>query len=214
MKTKKVYLDGHDVYQLMLAECRYGYTRNNHLMPGGAYDHVKKYLPKLLKADLECGLHTAAQLCDECISQQLNGNFFDGLDDEHSNRKEAIEFIDWLLDFIHDKGRDTNYSNFMPYNYDAFLANKEREAAHRYRVFELNSFEEGADVVRELTKEPVSKKEADRILFIEELGVTSGVMNHIDIKSKDYPVRVVGEIVRIIEPETHKGKIYSIELVV
>lgn len=214
MKTKKVQIAVQDVYQLMLSECRYGYTRNNHLIPGGAYDHVKKYLPKLAKCDLDYALHTASQLCDECISQQLNGNFYNGLDDEHGNRKEAIEFINWLLDFIHDKGRDTNYSNFMPYNYDTFLVNKEREVGHKYRVFELNSFEEGAEVVRELTKEPISKKEADEVLFSKELGVTSGIMNHIDIKSKNYPIRVVGEIIRIIEPETHKGKVYSIELVV
>ena len=213
MKTKKVQIDVQDVYRLMLDECRYGYTRNNHLMPCGAYEHAKKYLPKLLKADIEYGLHTAAQLCDECISQQVNGNFFDGLDDEHGNRAEALKFIDWLLDFIHDKGRDTNYSNFIPYNYDALLANKEREAAYKYRVFELNSFEEGADVIKELTKEPISKKDAGKVLFIDELGVTSGVMNHIDIKSKECPTRVVGEIIRVIEPETHKGKVYSIELV-
>lgn len=214
MKTKRVQIDVKDVYQLMLSECRYGYTKNNHLMPGGAYAHAKKYLPKLLKADQEDGLHTAAQLCDECISQQLNGNFYNSLDDEHGSRKEAIEFIDWLLDFIHEKGKDTSYSNFFPYNYDSYLENIERYEALRYRVYELDDFDRLANKIRELTTEPVSKKEADRILFTEELGITSVTMNHIDIKTTYAvsPERVIGELIRIIEPVSYKGKIYSIEL--
>lgn len=215
MKNKKVYVDTNDMYQFLISDCRYGYHRNNHLMPGGAYSHAKKYLPKLAKGDLDYALHTASQLCDECISQQLNGNFYNGLDDEHGSRREAIEFINWLLDFIHEKGKDTSYSNFFPYNYDSYLENIEREEALRYRVYELDSFDKEANKVRELTTEPVSKKEADRILFTEELGVTSGIMNHIDIKTKNqYPERVTGELIRIIEPVSYKGKIYSIELVV
>lgn len=212
-KGQNIYIETHDSYQLLIAECRYGYTRNNHLMPWGAYEHVKKYLPKLLKADAECALHTAAQLCDECISEQLNGNFYDGLDDENNNRRDAIDFIEWLLNFIHKKGKNNLlYCNFLPYNYHSYIDNISRHEALKYRVYELSSFEENAEKIRELTEEPISKKEADDILFVKELGVKSAVINRLEIRTKNYPVRVIGEMVRVIEPTSHAGKIYLIEL--
>ncbi len=212
-KGQNIFIKTHDIYQLLIAECRYGYGRNNHLMPDGAYDHVKKYLPKLFKADAEYALHTAAQLCDECISEQLNGNFYDGLDDEYDNRRNAINFIEWLLKFIYKKGKNNLlYCHFLPFNYQLYIDNIERHEALKYRVYELSSFEENAEKIRELTEEPVSKKETDDILFNKELGVRSAVFNHLNIRTKSYPVRVIGEIVRIVEPTSHAGKIYLIEL--
>ena len=90
IKKNVVNVEIHDLYQFMIAECRYGYKRNNHLMPGGAYDHVKEYLPEILKVNKDTALHTASQLCDECISEQLTANFYEGLDDEFGNRKDAV----------------------------------------------------------------------------------------------------------------------------
>lgn len=216
-KTDVVKVEIGDLYQFLLAECRYGYKRNNHLMPGGAYDHVKEYLPLMYKTDKERALHTACQLCDECISDQLMLNFYDGLDDEYNNRAEALKFINYLLEWIHMNGRDisaySNYDKYLPYNFNQYVENINKENSLKYRVFELDAFEETANKVKELTTESVTKEEADKILFTDELGITEGVMNHVSIKTKEYPVRVIGELIRIIEPESHKGKIYSIELV-
>ena len=82
-----------DVYQLLISECRYGYTRNNHLMPDGAYDKVKKYIPEMYKIDEEYALYTLQQICEECISENLLTNFYDGYDDELGNRQRCIDFI-------------------------------------------------------------------------------------------------------------------------
>lgn len=207
-KKTKISVDIHDFYQLLIAECRYGYYRNNHLMPGGAYTHVKEYLDKMYKVDPEWSVHTAKQICDECISDQLVWNFFNALDDEYGSRREAIQFIEYLLNWIHQYD-----ANYVPYNYSQFEDNLAREESLLYRVYELAEFDSNAEKLRELTTGPVTKKDAEDILFTKELKVTQGLINHIDIKTKEYPVRVVGELIRIIEPESHKGKIYSIELV-
>lgn len=217
-KSTDIKVDVHTMYQLLIESCRYGYTRNNHLMPWGSYDHVKSYLPQMLKIDSDTALHTACQICDECISEQLEMNFYNGLDDEHDNRKKAIEFIEYLLKWIKDNSKTvensyTNYDRYIPYNYNRYVDNLEREKALRYRVFELDEFDKNAKRIRELTTEPVDKTEADKILFTDELQVTEGTMSHIDLKTDKYPVRVIGELIKIIKPESHKDKIYSIELV-
>lgn len=212
-------IEVHDMYQLLIAECRYGYGRNNHLMPWGAYNHVKTYLPLMYKKDPEFALHTACQLCEECISEQLTGNFFDGLDDENENRKQAIEFIKYLLDWIHEQGKQYSalkseyYEHFYPYNYDLYKVNLQKEEELKYRVFELESFDREAKKIKELTVEPISKREADNLLFIQELGTTKGIINHIDIKTEEYPVRVIGELIRIVEPIQYVNRVFSIELV-
>jgi hypothetical protein len=212
IKEKKVYVDLHDLYQFLISECRYGYKRNNHLMPGGAYDHVKEYLPKMLKANKDMALHTARQLCEECISDQLTANFYEGLDDEFGNRKEAVEFVNWCMEWIRtNSGSDAECTCHTPYNYDIFESNLTREEELKYRVFEIDKFEEDADVIREITTEPVSKNDADNVLFLQELGVTSGVTNHIVIRDQ-HSRYIVGELVRIVEPESHKGHVYSIKL--
>lgn len=211
-KEKRIYVNVHDLYQFLISECRYGYRRNNHLMPGGAYDHVKEYLPKMLKADKDVALHTASQLCDECISDQLIANFYEGLDDEFGNRKEAVEFINWCMEWIRaNSDSDAECAYHKPYNYDLFESNIAREAELKYRVFELDKFEEDANVIREITTEPVSKKDADNVLFLQELGVTSGVMNSRSIRDK-HSRYIVGELIRIIEPESHNGRVYAIKL--
>ena len=68
-KKDKVPVEIGDLYQFMICECRYGYTRNNHLMPWGAFRHVYEYLPKMEKADLERAASTACQLAEEAISE-------------------------------------------------------------------------------------------------------------------------------------------------
>lgn len=121
-----------DLYQFLLTDCRYGYTRNNHLMPSCAYEHVKQYLPKLLKADKYLAIHTAQQLCEECISMELI-KFANGIDDENGNRAEAFKFIEEMLSFIHN---NEDYADWKPYNYDDYFENKALDDKPRYDVYE------------------------------------------------------------------------------
>ena len=66
--TKRLDLDLKDVYQLLIGECRYGYRRNNHLMPSCAYDKVKDIVPRMYKVDEDYAVYTLKQICEECIS--------------------------------------------------------------------------------------------------------------------------------------------------
>lgn len=101
--TKTVNVGIKDLYQFLISECRYGYTRNNHLMPSCAYDHARKYLDLLLKEDRDFALYAASQLFDECISfinfsfdeKETNADFV-----LKNNKKDSIDFIKYLLNFI------------------------------------------------------------------------------------------------------------------
>ena len=48
-KTMNVSLK--NVYQLLISEMRYGYRRNNHLMPSCGYDKVKTLVPQMYEID-------------------------------------------------------------------------------------------------------------------------------------------------------------------
>lgn len=108
-----------DMYQMLIAECRYGYTRNNHLMPFGAYEHVKEYLPRMLAIDEDFALSTAKQLCEECISDELLIRFARHADDEFHNLRMACGFIRWLVDWI-NTNNTSHQKSYIPYNYDIF----------------------------------------------------------------------------------------------
>lgn len=215
MKDKRIFVDIHDLYNLLISQCRYAYTRNNHLEPDSSYNKVKKYLNKLLKSDAEFTLHIACQLCEECISLQLNDNFFEGLDDEYYNRHQTIEFIEWLLKFIHTKGKkvEERFVNYLPYNYDSYKENIEREKSLKYRLYEVEKFERDSKVLREITTDAVTKEEADKILFNQELQTEEALIRKINLRTEgSYPERVIGELLEVITPESHKDKCYSIVL--
>lgn len=74
-KQKTVKINPTDLYQFLIEGNRYGYTRNNHLMPGGAFDHCRKYLPLLYKTDMAIGVRTAQQLAEEAIEQLFQDSF-------------------------------------------------------------------------------------------------------------------------------------------
>ena len=122
-----------DVYQLLVAECRYGYRRNNHLMPGCAYDRVKALIPHMYNADQEYAIYTLKQICEECITDQIVYNFYDGYDDEHGNRLDAIRFVQWCMDWIHKHGAE----GYRPYCWDSFEANLAKDGEKRYVVYEV-----------------------------------------------------------------------------
>lgn len=121
-----------DLYQLLLAECRYGYSRNNHLMPGGAYEHAKKYLPIMKDIDKEMAINTAKQLCEECIEMELV-KFSDGIDDENGNRISALRFISEMIDFVND---NSDNKDWKPYNYDSYRNNADLDILPRYDIYE------------------------------------------------------------------------------
>lgn len=125
------------LYRFLLGEARYGYTRNNHLMPSGAFDECNTYLKKMYEVDKELTLHTSVQLCEECISY-IESVFYDGNDDEFGNREKAIEFIKGLSEFIEEilielKDENTNASEHI-YNYDSFLRNLSEDERAKYIV--------------------------------------------------------------------------------
>ena len=182
-EEKKIAINLTDMYQFLIAECRYGYRRNNHLMPWGAYHHVKDYAPLMLKIDKQWALHTLEQLCDECISEQIIGNFYDGFDDEFGNRAEAIEFIKYLLDTIHNNGDE----NYYPYNYDQFLDNLAKDDEPIYNIYEVEY------------KEPYSQPIEDLYKGLPELGKK---LNDKPLSRKEYLNYLFGTIIPVKENET------------
>lgn len=74
-----------DLYQMLIEGNRYGFTRNNHLMPDGSFEHCKTYLPKMEEVDATWAVHTARQLADEAISRLTE----DGLLYEDSRKFDA-----------------------------------------------------------------------------------------------------------------------------
>ena len=134
---KEVGITPNALYQLLICTCRYGYTRNNHLMPDGAFLKCKELLPKQFEVDPTMALHTARQLCEECISDELVANFYSGDEDSSGNRQKAINFIYWLMDWIKTHGDDA----FKPFGYDRFLENVAIDDKPQYIVKELFGFD-------------------------------------------------------------------------
>ena len=178
-------IDVRDLYQLLIAECRYGYTRNNHLMPDGAYDHVKKYLPIMLKEDQEFAIHTAKQLCEECISEQLCAHFDDGFDDENGSRHSAFKFIGWLLKFVNNDGDTseqvvgaTSEDYWIPYNFKNFSDNITLDDEPLYNIYEddyskvMIELKEMGPEGNPINEEKLSKNVVVDYLFREILKVT------------------------------------------
>lgn len=197
-----------NMYQLLLSECRYGYMRNNHLMPSCAYDDVKNFLPIMLSQDIDYALVTAKQLCEECISSQLNLNFYDGLDDEFGNRKEAIEFIEYLLDFIAGVDR-----SFKPYNYDSYQDNLDRVNSMKYSLYKVNDRLEIDSLSLEGDKIPLiqglNQNEIEHSLFFDILKNKAIQFNRINIYDEEHPKKIKGEFLRILTGK-HRNEVYLI----
>ena len=161
-KTMNVSLK--NVYQLLISEMRYGYRRNNHLMPSCGYDKVKTLVPQMYEIDKEYAIYTIKQLCEECISDQLSANFYDGEDDEYGNRAEAIEFVKWSLQWInqHEVELGHKSSAWLPYNHDLFEANLAKDNEPRYLVYELRGKSKRKKLI---TTKPVSQNEYINVVF-------------------------------------------------
>ena len=153
-----------NVYQLLISEMRYGYRRNNHLMPSCGYDKVKTLVPQMYEIDKEYAIYTMKQLCEECISDQLSANFYDGEDDEYGNRAEAIEFVKWSLQWINQHEAELGHksSDWLPYNHDLFVANLAKDNEPRYLVYELRGKSKRKKLI---TTEPVSQNEYLNVVF-------------------------------------------------
>lgn len=161
-KTMNVSLK--NVYQLLISEMRYGYRRNNHLMPSCGYDKVKTLVPQMYEIDKEYAVYTMKQLCEECISDQLSANFYDGEDDEYGNRAEAIEFVKWSLQWINQHEAEFGHKSgdWLPYNHDLFEANLAKDNEPRYLVYELRGKSKRKKLI---TTEPVSQNEYLNVVF-------------------------------------------------
>ena len=130
MLDLKVEVNLKDLYQLLLCDMRYAYTRNNHLTPSSEYDKIKKIICEMFKVDSEYAIYTLKQICEECISEELVYHFYDGLDDKFGNREATIEFISWCLGFI--LGADEKWK---PYNYDLYLKNLSFDTKPMYEIY-------------------------------------------------------------------------------
>ena len=88
-----------DLYQLLIAELRYGFTRNNHLMPDGAFAHTKHYIDGMWREDQSYAIRTLSQAVEETISEfvlRMPFNSSEGFSNELQN--SYINFIVWGLD--------------------------------------------------------------------------------------------------------------------
>ena len=149
-----------NVYQLLISEMRYGYRRNNQLMPSCGYDKVKTLVPQMYEVDKEYAVYTMKQLCEECISDQLAANFYDGEDDEFGNRAEAIKFINWSIQWVNQ--HENNSNNWLPYNHNLFVANLAKDDEPRYLVYELRGKSKRKKLI---TVDPVSQNEYMNVVF-------------------------------------------------
>lgn len=197
-----------DLYQMLIAECRYGYARNNHLMPDGAYGHVNIYLDKIYEDDETFGISTAKQLLEECISDQLVRNFADGLDDESGNRAIAINFIIYLKNWLRTHG-----ANDIAYNEAQYLDNVAKADALRYDIVMLKpgTFEtSGFDIDKTIKTDVIGYSKAYDTLMTDVLGTDSLTVNRVPLVTDDH--KVYGSKLRICEPLEHKGELYAIVL--
>ena len=157
MDTVKIKLK--DLYQLLISTARYAYTRNNHLMPGSFYEQAKRLLVEMKDADQEWAVNTAKQLCDECISDEIQNHFYDGIDDEYNNLYDSRLFVKWLLNFIAN-------GTWKPYNYSVFEANLKKDDEPRYNIYKV----EGEKEIK-ITDTPASQNTFKDILFKDYLTV-------------------------------------------
>ena len=212
-KKEYVKIDVHKLYQLLITELRYGYTRNNHLMPSSAYNDAADLLDRMLEADEGVAVRTAKQLCEECIGDELAMRFSEGLEDDFGNRKAAIDFIEYLLDFV--RKREPGYKPYNMYMYDD---NMKRSEDMRYSVFSIkdaesfDAFSHEVPKDRELLKGGLKLDKAYEYLFSTVLGMKNEDVsfNVMKIFGGIYGNLIVGKELRICEPERHKGKVYLI----
>ncbi len=204
MEKEMVNVEIYDLYQFLIGEMRYGYTRNNHLMPGDGYDKCKKYLPLMLKVNKSWAISTAKQLCDECISDELTRCFYSGDDDEFGNREGAINFIKWLLAWISDNGD----SYYRPYNYDVYLRNTAFDDKPQYLISELFGYDIESNTYKEakaLNKDKLlSRNEYANYLFMDICGARKGetiLYNKISLdKNNEHHGKMVKHYYHIYEP--------------
>lgn len=207
MQNKRdITLDIKTVYQILIGDLRYGYTRNNHLMPSDAYDKAKSILNLMKKTNSTWAYSTANQICEECISDQIMIHFYNGFDDEYGNLQEAIDFVEYLIKFMQEHNKE-----YKPYNYDLYedLINKKKNI--KYSVYKLNKEEDflakGIPNNSEALKSSLTLDEAYDYLLLDILGTTNGTFNNLNIVEQG---RVIGKKFRILSPDNHHGELYMI----
>lgn len=129
----EINVNTHDLYQLLIGNLRYAYTRNNHLMPSSAFDQTLRILKDMMQAYPKGAVMTAKRICEECILLQIMNNFSNSIDDEYYNLKASRKFVNDLLDLIHVSSDES--ALWYPYNYDLFLKNLELDDSPRYRFY-------------------------------------------------------------------------------
>lgn len=218
-ETEKVSLTPAELYRLLICCLRYGYSRNNHLMPSSAYKEALDYLSRMAEVDEDLAASTAIQLAEECISDQICMNFYDGLDDDCQNREESVKFANSLIKFAKDHGNPN-----PPYNFDSLLRNVGKADSLKYDVWELKDydFESNLSPTWEFVKgldraeieSGISKATAYESLFKKVIKADSAVFSgRLSVKNPpEQSNLVVGEIFRIAEPEALSGRVFCVIL--
>lgn len=198
VKKDLVHISGADLSKLLIATCRYGYTRNNHLMPSSAYLDVKRFIPQLYEVEKEQALNTLQQICEESISDELLSHFPDGEDDEHNNRLETIKFINWCIATI-QKDRE----NWIPYNYSSYLDNLNKDSEPRYYVYQLIS-----TARLRITEHPVSQEDYMKVISdaVTKSDASDNFMSYKCSSSPAFP-EILGDrrknhLIEILSPKT------------
>lgn len=198
--TKKIEVSLKHLYWYLIDTCRYGYTRNNHLMPATAFDTCRELLPKIAEADAEYAIYIAKQLVEEAISDELVMHFYEGIDDEHMNRTKTIEFIKWCFDKIHIYEPD-----WKPYNYDMYLENIEHNNDKIYKINEVG-YEYTIDELKDenlnipcwvVSEEPMSVEEYLKFIYnLVSDGKSEIIYNKINLNSNSIVYKILEPVQR------------------
>lgn len=185
---KTISIGTDDLYRFLIANCRYAYTRNNHLEPSCSYSVVKEYLPLMLEAHHRLAIITAMQLCEECIYHEILSHFYDGFDDEFNNRKDSIDFVEYLIKFVHDN----DDADFKPDYYLPYLENLKKDDAPIYNIYEVEykspydkdyEFHAGLPELKDaLNESPLSRNNYLDYLFDNVIQESSGIFNKTRVK--------------------------------
>ena len=208
---KEITISTKKLYQYIITSLRYAYTRNNHLTPSIEYTDTVNNIKEILKVDTELGIKTIQQVIEECISEQLNVNFKDGLDDVYGNLKITFDFIDDLFNIL----KEYNYNFWIPYNYDKFNEIKLNYINKNYSLYKLSSMIEDKQALNYNNKKDLIKKgniqEIEDYLFNDLLKEKNEKIVYRRI-NLNYNNKIIGYQIDVCTPIKHSGKCFLVRL--
>ena len=202
MSNETINISINDLTRMLISECRYGYTRNNHLMPSCAYNDSLKAIKAIAEEDLEASLRCSKKLCEECISDELANRFFDGLEDDCGNLNDSLDFVEDLLEHIHKTEME-----WKPYNYDTYLSIKDKILNNKYDLYEVDDFDVELTNLKEkgkLVKGALTYNETLNKIF-------EGFEDTLFYNKRDFTVanKIVGSVIKFEVAGTNQKKLFA-----